>query len=284
MIKTDIPAPLINWPELLRLSRFHMSENKSEKGVMWDHAADMYNKMAAMEREYTIAQLDAFDTSPEDTVLDVGCGPGRISVPMAQRAKSVTAIDNAEKMLHYCKENARKAGVQNLTALLLDWKNAVLGENLEKHDIVIASRSEGMKDIEKLTSFARKYAVMIAWANSPCIPDILGDLFYGTSAYKKRGSPGQRDRRLGYNIFYNMVYDLGYDPNIKIVTDGFTKDYADYEEAYDDLRTLGKIEDDEMEVFRNNCNRWLSENEKGGITFRRETKSFVLWWSPEKRF
>ena len=32
-----------------------------------------------------------------------------------------------------------------------------------------------------------------------------------------------KDRRLGYNVFYNMVYDLGYDPNIKIVTDGFTK-------------------------------------------------------------
>ena len=42
MIKTDIPAPLINWPELLRLSRLHMSENKSEKGVMWDHAARIY--------------------------------------------------------------------------------------------------------------------------------------------------------------------------------------------------------------------------------------------------
>ena len=282
MIKTDIPAPLINWQELLRISRLHMSKCKPEKG-MWDHAANMYNKMAAMEYEYTFAQLDAFDTSPEDTVLDIGCGPGRISVLIAQRVKKVTAIDNSEKMLHFCKKNAQKAGVSNITTLLLDWKNAVVRENLEKHDIVIASRSEGMKDIEKLTSFARKYAVMIAWANSPCIPDILGDLFHDTSAYAEKSLPIPRDRRLGYNVFYNMVYDLGYDPNIKIVTDGFTKDYANYEEAYADLRTLGKIEDDEMKIFRNNCNKWLSKNDKGGITFRRETKSFVLWWSPEKR-
>ena len=285
MIKTDIPAPLINWPELLRLSSHNMMpERKPEEGDIWENAAVMYNKMAAMEREYTFAQLDAFDTSPEDTVLDVGCGPGRISVLMAQRAKSVTAIDSSEKMLNFCRENAEKAGVRNLTARLLDWNNAVLGENLERHDIVIASRSEGMRDIEKLTSFARKYAVMIAWANAPCIPDILGDLFYGTSAWEKKRSPMQRDRRLGYNVFYNMVYDLGYDPNIKIVTDGFTKDYADYEEAYADLCTLGEIRDGEMEIFRNNCNKWLSKNDKGGITFRRETKTFVLWWSPEKRF
>lgn len=283
MGKADVPAPLINWPELLRLSRFNIPKSKPGKGNMWEDAADMYNKMAAMEYEYTFNQLDAFDISPEDTVLDVGCGPGRISVLIAQRAKSVTSIDKAEKMLYYCQKNARKAGVSNLTARLLDWNNAVLGENLEKHDIVIASRSEGMRDIEKLTSFARKYAVIIAWANAPCIPDILRDLFYGTSAWENKPLPVQRDRRLGYNVFYNMVYDLGYDPNIKIVTDGFTKDYADYEEAYADLRTLGKLADDEMDTFRHNCNKWLSKNDKGSITFRRETKSFVLWWTPEKR-
>ena len=66
------------------------------------------HKMAAMEREYTFAQLDAFDTSPEDTVLDVGCGPGRISVLMAQRAKSVTAIDSSEKMLNFAGKMQKK--------------------------------------------------------------------------------------------------------------------------------------------------------------------------------
>jgi ribosomal protein L20 len=48
----------------------------------------------------------------------------------------------------------------------------------------------------------------------------------GFRSVASRLNAAQRDRRLGYNVFYNMVYDLGHDPNIKIVTDGFTKDYA----------------------------------------------------------
>ena len=67
---------------------------------MWDRAADMYKQMAAMEKSYTVGFLDAFETRPTDTVLDVGCGPGRISVPMAQRAKSVTSVDSAQRMLN----------------------------------------------------------------------------------------------------------------------------------------------------------------------------------------
>jgi len=279
----NVKAPLINWSELHKLSQPKPPKRDPEDANMWDDAAYMYFKMAAMEREYTGAQLNSFNVTPEDTVLDVGCGPGRIAVPMARRSKNVTAVDSSEKMLLYCDINAQEAGLTNLKTRLLDWRTAEPEVTLEKHDIVIASRSIGMQDIEKLTSFARKYAVMIAWANSPCIPNILGDLFRGTSSFNEMHNPRPLDRRLGYNVFFNMVYDLGYDPNIKIVTDGFTKDYADYEEAYADLALLGNIEANEMDIFCSNCDKWLSKNDKEGITFRRETKSFVLWWSPEKR-
>ena len=49
---------------------------------------------------------------------------------------------------------------------------------------------------------------------------------------------------------FNILYDLGIDPNVRIVKDGFTKDYATYEEAYDDLRTLGEIKPEQESLFR----------------------------------
>lgn len=270
--------PLINWDELRKISM--PPRPPGEDDNRWDHAAAMYNQMAAMEKSYTLNQINAFDAAPTDTVLDIGCGPGRISVPMAKKAQSVTAIDTSEKMLGYCEENAAKADVHNLNARLLDWKSAVLGKDLEQHDIVIACRSVGMEDLAKLSSFARKYAVVIAWANAPCIPDILNDLFEGTEGESIPRKLPPRDRRLGYNVMYNIVYDLGYDPNIKIVTDGFTKDFANREEAYADLRQLGNVPEERMDRFRANVDKWLTENEHGGITFRRETKTFVMWWEP----
>jgi SAM-dependent methyltransferase len=275
-------SPLINWEELRQLTMpAGPRRNEAEGGNLWDNSADMYNRMAKMEKSYTLNQLDCFDTDPGDTVLDIGCGPGRIAVAMAQRAAGVTALDSSEKMLEHCRQNAREAGVTNLHPLMLDWKDAVPGKNVEKHDIVIASRSPGMEDIIKTTAFARKYVVMIAWANAPNIPVVLGDLFAGVDT-GRRMPPMRMDRRIGYNVTYNIVYDLGYDPSIRIVTDGFTRDFISREEAYRELWLLRESVQEIPPVFEQNADKWLTPNNRGGVTFRRETKTFVMWWAPEQ--
>ncbi|HSW35441.1 MAG TPA: class I SAM-dependent methyltransferase [Candidatus Limnocylindrales bacterium] len=276
-------AGIVNWEEIREIitppRTLDVMKGKGGNTFDDDNLANMYDQMAKMEKSYTLNQVNAFETNENDTVLDVGCGPGRIAVPLAQRARTVTALDQSEKMLAHCIRNARAAGIKNLNPLLLDWKDAVLGKNLEQHDIVIASRSIGIYDIKKLSRFARKYVVIISWANAPYIPMILNELFAGVESV--RTFPLMPiDRRIGYNISYNMVYDLGYDPNIKIVLDGFTKDFASREEAYADLWKLQGVTPEIPPVFKKNVDNFLSENNSGGITFRRETKSFVMWWVP----
>jgi SAM-dependent methyltransferase len=273
-------SPLVNWEEIRQLTMPPGPPRDSGGGGnMWDNSAEMYNQMARMEKTYTLNQLNAFDTAKTDTVLDIGCGPGRISVPMAQRAKSVTSLDSAEKMLAYCQQNAKEAGVTNLKPLLLDWKDVVPGKNLEQHDIVVASRSPAMNDLQKTSALARKYVVVIAWANAPNIPTIIGDLFKGVP--EARPTPPMRmDRRIGYNVNYNIIYDAGYDPNVRIVTDGFTADFESREKAYAELWKLRQVPGEIPNIFRQNTDRWLTEN-RNGVTFRRETRSFVIWWEPK---
>ena len=273
-------SPLINWEEIRQLTMPAPPEGRERSpGNMWDNSADMYNRMAKMEKSYTLNQLNAFDTTKDDTVLDVGCGPGRISVAIAQRAKSVTALDSSEKMLAWCEKNAEEAGVTNINPLLMDWKDVRPGKNLGQHDIVIASRSPGMSDLKKLNSLARKYVVIIAWANAPNIPTIIGDLFKGIET--GRQLPVMKiDRRIGYNVTYNIIYDAGYDPNIRIVTDGFTRDFSSREEAYAELWKLREVPGSIPDLFRRNVDQWLTDNPDGKVTFRRETRSFVIWWEP----
>jgi len=274
--------PIINWEGLQSFIHPPMPD-QGPGAPNWDHTAPMYNMMAEMERSYTYDQVNCFDTNPEDTVLDIGCGPGRVTCAMAERAKSVTALDMYPKMLEYCRANADARGLSNVTPRLLNWLDAQLGKNIEQHDIVIASRSVGMWDIRKLNAFARKYAVLICWANAPSIPPILNELFSGTSTDTgtERRLPGWReDRRVGYNAVWNMVYDLGADPNIRIVTDGFTKDFNGYDEAYAWLRQLQPFDDAYLSVFKKNLEPYLTRKDNGTVTFRRETKTYVLWWKP----
>ncbi|MDO4875640.1 MAG: hypothetical protein Q3967_06205 [Campylobacter sp.] len=56
-------------------------------GVNWDDYADMYNEMTGMEAGSTLNLLSLLPLSKEDSVLDVGCGPARLSVPLAKKGK-----------------------------------------------------------------------------------------------------------------------------------------------------------------------------------------------------
>jgi SAM-dependent methyltransferase len=291
--------PLINWDALENMMRGRMPMPPERKGGGkdgegrpqhgpgqgiggWDKQAAFYSKMVQMEREYTPLQLDCFDTDPEDTALDVCCGPGRLVVPLAKRVKSVTALDASPKMLELCLDYAREEGVDGkINTLLMDWEDKEAAKEIEPHDIVISSRSLGLFDMRLLSKLARKYVALIIWANgAPSIPQIVGSLFKGTQE-EGRGFPHMhQDRRLGNNLFYNKAYDLGYDPNVRILDDGYRRVFSSREEAYAELSTLGMFElpEDKRDIFKNNADEYLTDNADGTVTYFAKTGSMVIWW------
>jgi len=81
-------------------------------------------------RTYTTIQR--LDVKPGMKVLDAGCGPGRLTLPVAGIAGShgeVTAIDIQEGMLSRAQERARKATITNVRFF-----RAGLGEGRLEHN------------------------------------------------------------------------------------------------------------------------------------------------------
>ncbi|MGI6721337.1 MAG: class I SAM-dependent methyltransferase [Anaerovoracaceae bacterium] len=287
--------PFVNWTALEELVRPPLPPKDAPrpKGAPgrgiggWDNQAPFYNKIAAMEKEGTLNQINCFEAGAEDTFLDVCCGPGRISVPMAGRVRKVTSLDASPKMLEYCRRNADAAGVTNLETVLMDWEDEEACSRLPMHDIVLASRSLGLHDVDRLCRLARKWVVIVIWSYGwPSIPEVTGKLFQGAQ-YEDRMPFGphfpKRDRRLGNNLWYNKIYDQGYEPNLKVVADGFRKEYGSREEAYDDLRQLGRdLDPAKDDVFKANVDKFLREDGDGKVTYEAKTRSLVMWWKPEK--
>jgi ubiquinone/menaquinone biosynthesis C-methylase UbiE len=81
-------------------------------------AVDYY---AAYRTGYPASRLDELaghlGLDGRQRLLDVGCGPGQIAVPMARHCRSVTAIDSLPAMLEHGRANARAADVENITWL-----------------------------------------------------------------------------------------------------------------------------------------------------------------------
>lgn len=67
-----------------------------------------FTKGTAQEVEFLV---DLLDLPQGARILDVGCGPGRHSVALAQRGYAVTGIDISRRFLDVAAERAREAGV-----------------------------------------------------------------------------------------------------------------------------------------------------------------------------
>src|SRR5438270_11724813 len=52
---------------------------------------------------------------PDDTVLDVACGPGLVACPLAEVARHVTGIDLTPAMIEQAHARQRSKGLTNLT-------------------------------------------------------------------------------------------------------------------------------------------------------------------------
>lgn len=270
---------IINWQALMSLNRppRPTAPVKTEEN-MWDGEAKMYNKMSALEREMTLNQINAMPLSPDASVIDIGCGCGRISIPVSERVNRVTSMDSSKNMLNNCIANAAAAHRQNITPLMMDFFDAEPGKNVEKHDIAICSRSAALGHLKKLSAFANKYVAVVIWANAPSIPELLARLFDKTSSEKRPRPLPPKDRRLGYNILWNTAYDLGYEPNVSIVQDGFKASYLSPEEACDDLKVLSKAAIEREDIFRQNVQKFLTQKPDGTWEFFLETRSAVIWW------
>lgn len=168
-----------------------MHKPKGGRRKSWNEHADMYNQIAFSELEDSRAYLDAIGVRKGDEVIDVCCGPGRMSVLAAERGARVVGIDSAEMMLAYARENAEAMGVADRCEFrLMDWDHVLPGQNLKPADVVMASRCGAIMQVEKLSALAKRTVGVQIFANAPSIPALLDVLFSGCEVQDREGRGG----------------------------------------------------------------------------------------------
>ena len=75
------------------------------------HYAEAYEKTAACFKKYL---------KPTDTVLDFACGTGLVTLPVAQMAAEVCAIDISDEMVRHLKKKIAEQGVGNVSVSCMD--------------------------------------------------------------------------------------------------------------------------------------------------------------------
>lgn len=102
------------------------------------------------------------------TILDIGCGTGVYTLPLAQRVARVVGLDLSEGMLRRLEVEREQHGLENVTTVQGPWSDeAVATHGLEKaFDIVWAAMTPAVRtaeDIARMNRCSRRWCVYAGW-------------------------------------------------------------------------------------------------------------------------
>jgi ubiquinone/menaquinone biosynthesis C-methylase UbiE len=149
----------------------------SGRVASWDHHG------SAGLTGVTAAVLKAAGIEPGDRVVDLGCGTGQVSLPLAMAGARVLAVDVSPAMIRELEAEARRRGVPNLEGVALPIEELTVPAG--SVDLVVSSYAlHHLRDADK----SRLVAAACGWLR-PGGRLIVADMMFG------RGASG-RDRAI----------------------------------------------------------------------------------------
>jgi 2-polyprenyl-3-methyl-5-hydroxy-6-metoxy-1,4-benzoquinol methylase len=157
----------IDWNALWLAESASSVWNKTSQKELWNKRADSFSRRINRvtsgqdkldKDDYIYKMLERVEVKPGWSLLDIGCGPGTICLPLASKAGSVTALDISSEMLKNLRATAQANNLNNIRYINSSWQEAGEDNLVEEHDVVVASRSMMQGDMRQAMSLIIKCA------------------------------------------------------------------------------------------------------------------------------
>ncbi|MBI3879252.1 MAG: metalloregulator ArsR/SmtB family transcription factor [Verrucomicrobia bacterium] len=124
--------------DALNLKRV-LARREAREEIYFNQVAGRFGRSYGPGRSWQAFGQLLLRLMPAVDIADLGSGEGLISELLARKAKSVTAVDNSEKMVAFGTNKAKRAGLKNLKFKLGNLENPPL--EAESVDVVILSQA-----------------------------------------------------------------------------------------------------------------------------------------------
>ncbi len=267
----------INWPEIERNNDWGIRGKDDGTAAQWDDMADRWEIRSIKEMEFDKRQADAIPVTREDEVLDVGCGTGALTIPLAYRAGKVYAMDFNQNMLDFVSKKADEQGLKNVELIQGNWNTMEPGQDYPVKDIAITRHSPALGDVLKFSKCARKQCYFLN----------MVDTVDGIHAHMRNdgywvevpegGKMRETEGRLyGINVHFSLLYEAGAHPTLNYVADAKTVE-GESMEALGEALFPNRLD----EFLLNYVKRNAEACENGYRIVHRQTMA-ILGWDPRE--
>lgn len=227
-----------NWNEIWKaqLEAHIRSRGQGEYALMWDtkEKAEKYLRMMDQNPERVQKILSQLSLSPHFRVLDIGAGPGTLSVPLSGKVEHVTAVEPAVGMAELLKERTQQETNGNVDIVQKRWEDIDIQKDLTPpYDVVIASYSLVMPDLKQAIETMQRVCCGEIWlfwmAGSNSWENHMRKLWPIIHG-KPFAVPPKAD------TLFNVLYQMEIYPNVSFTEMGHVKSFSSIEEAVEETR------------------------------------------------
>jgi SAM-dependent methyltransferase len=155
------------WEEVRRKSALKGSQEVHPErwAEFYEQVADLWSQMGGSigpsNQEIIEELLLQKVIRPGQSVLDVGCGPGVLALPLAEQGLRVTALDSSKAMLAVVHQKAEASGIKGIKIIQSDWEAF---KPRQRFDLVLAvgfPQACEPAGISRLESLSRSHCALI---------------------------------------------------------------------------------------------------------------------------
>lgn len=130
------------------------------------HPVDFTQVNGELNRKMIAFALDLLDPQADETVLDLFCGLGNFTLPIATRCKRVVGVEGSEEMVQRGFENAHANGIENASFysadLTKEFDEKTWAQPVYEKILLDPPRSGALEIIPRLAAFRAKKIVYIS--------------------------------------------------------------------------------------------------------------------------
>ena len=213
---------------------------------------------------------------PNDTLMDVGAGGGRLALPLALHCRAVLAVEPSASMASVLQQQAQEFGIDNVSLAQSSWEDA----QVEPADLVLCSHVVYVirkidTFIRKLDSHARQRVVIVVY-NAPPQSQIypLWQLIHGRERLALPSLPQ----------LLEVLEELGIDPQVDELPPQPARGYDTLQQAVEQISRRLYLAPGSPEAAR--LEQLLPEMlvEKDGVFQLKDAKPLrpsLVWWRPK---